>query len=893
MLHHHPESGEGEQLQRILPFTVTHTDFIIPTVEEALLGELTKKGLHRKFASCIFRNTIQESLELLKPWLHHPRFNLLVCEKICKQSEFDLDAYLNNKSLHVDVDELSHPPAWTSRMRPIFYEPHKHDVWATVWIRVNCAYALFRDHKKVMHFINAHLEAVRFLDDHGPESTHVPYSGCGDATQYDDCRNFIQKSITSIQTRPTPLQVLRRVYPQKPWTLEEVTEPDYDLIQQHNYAIPTADAAALHIMVQCKILHATAETAETRDVLWFYHCCFLDYVFDKKPETEVEFLTRYPYDTRAFTSYDLPDVFHVLYNIPLWGEQVEPTFQLGLFIRKSLPFAGARRTLIDKIDETLETDTSFWRIFSAVFYCMLCDMYPEHLSFGKQRMFDLKYLKRARELCNDRHLLREVLARNSETHITTKERDKGCYFVFTAFRMWIVLLADNQKHYIDGISDCFDWNVFVTQTIKTANIIRHTNIYADVDAFKEAREILSKNNKNSKTKVYRYRKSNLVDTVLDLMMEGLEKDLFKELDSWQLDFEMLRTKARVPKTLHPNTSFADAWLECEKQIRMHTEAVEIDDAIKQKVINTLIRVPATDWTKPICLSIMRLQQYGGVAEDTIQVLLHMIGKYYTKDSKPKNYEMLMGMMRPRDFVYATWYFHVVSLLNRITFEALPMHQVQQTDEAMLLKYAVFPRQDLSPFAYDVFFTLCCNRIKTLMGSNVYGHEDIAYDIERDVFLCAKKTKKSSLASISLDEEFDTLEKQRKKVKSQRKKFNHIPCKTNPALRVNLRGFRLIIDKTTSYTHCPQCGGFHVFSWTGFWRDKYYCPTCRHKIEANNYYTCTYCTLPAVPTCVITVMDPLNVNGVMEAFQTLYLCKEHYNKAKKKSVTITTKDVFFK
>lgn len=895
MLPHHPEAGEGEQLQRILPYVVTHTEFIIPTVEEALLGELTKKGLHRKLASYLFQNTIEESERLLRPWLLHPRFNLLVCEKICKQSEFDLDTYLGNPSLRVNLEELSHPPAWTSRMHPMYYERDKHRIWATVWMRVNCSYALFRDHKKVMHFINAHLNTVRYLDDHGAEETAPPPVESGDSTIFDDCRNYIETKVSHIETRPTPLTVLRKQYPDKPWTMEEVAEPDYEMIEQEGYSTSGASAvvwAALHIMVQCKILHKTAPCDVIRDALWFYHCCFLDLVFAKPPETELEFYALYPHDTRAFTAYDLPDTFHVLHSIPLWGEQAEPSFQLGVFIQKSLPFAGARRTLIDKIDAAIESDTSFWRIFSAVFYCLLMDVYPEHLSGCKDRMFDLKYLRRARQLCNDRELLREVLARNSEPDITTKERDKGCYFIFTAFRMWMVMLVDNQKHYVDGISSCFDWKAFAAQTAKTAHIIRHSDIYSDVDAFREARETLSKNNKNSKTKVYRYRKSNVVDTILDLMMEALEKNLYKELESWQFDFDMLKDKARIPpKVLNPATSFADAWIECEKQIRQHTEAIEIDAQVKQNVMNTLIRVPVADWTKPICLSIMRFKQYGGVSEETIKLIVAMINTYYTTDSKPKNYETLLDLIEPRDFVCATWYFHVVSLLNRFSFETLPLHQVQQTDEALLLKYAVFPRHALSPFAYDVFFTVCCNSIKTLTGSNVYGHEDIAYDIEQNTYLCAKKTKKSG--AMSPDEEFDTFEKQRKKARSQRKMFNHIPCKINPALRVSLRGFRLIVNNTTSYVHCPQCGCFHVFAWTGFWRDKYYCPTCRHNLHANNYYTCTYCLQPASPSCTLTVMDPLSPYGVMDAFQTLYFCKEHYAKAKKKSIATTTKDVLFK
>jgi len=714
--------------------------------------------------------------------------------------------------------------------------------------------------EKILCFLNAHIPVIRYLDtlqDPRDSNLDIPYvqslyQPLG-KSYFDDDRNYIGVSSETYQTRPYPLEIIRKHFPQYKWTLEEDIDVNYASIKQYSSIINKTplQEKCLTIMAQCKELHAHPNnTPEIRDALWFYHACFIDTLIDPN---------EYPFDNRVFTAYDLPNTFHILMGVPMWGEQVTPTFSLGRFITKSLPFAGARRTLINKTDVAIDGNEAFWNIFRCLFHCLLMDMYPEHL--GKTRDFNLERLLRARDLSCDKKLLQEALSRKSFEFFDdnfNKENDKGCYIVFTAFRMWIIMLAHNQHHF----QTCIDWKMFEQQTIEMASTIRNSNLF-DIDPFSESREILSKGNKNPKTKVYRYRKSNITQTILDRMMEKLEKDLYNELESWNVIKE---ESLDVTDTILTNIKNLD---------------IHVPTEIKENIINTLMFVPRTDWMTPLCMSIMRVPKYGGITEHGIYLMTKMIDIYY-ENAKPKDFEHIMSLFEPSDFKIITWYLHVVSILNKIDFELLTKQQVSDIDHAMKsYRYVLFPQQPLSKYAYDIFFTVCCQKINTLMGSTKYGHKDIAYDPNRNIFICAKTHKKIN-AYKSDDFAFSDFEKQRKKVRNQRKDFNKIPCKDNPVLKINLKGYMLLYNKEKKYLHCPCCGAFHKFEWSGYYMDKYYCQTCL-KLKKKYYYTCHVCSLEIpeniAKTCNATIIEPFSPNGTFDIFQRVYFCKKHMVKKK--------------
>ena len=797
-----------------------------------MFGEYTRgKRMHKEIASHIFQSDIETSRQRLLSWIQSANFDPVTCFRLCQGKYMEIADFLKAENPQEirqkcvkyrmknmkESDEEANPPAWTGlELSPTSWIEYSY--YATVYLRINCANALENSSPKINAFINAHIPVVRFLDSlEDPRDdmiNELPYTGLG-KSHYDEDRNAITiESHTLHEARPYPLDVIRKAYPNQPWTVEELLERTLSVRE-----------ACLYICRQCKEFHETAKSSLIRDSLWFYHACFVDYFYNYKPEYDRYMpVELYPFDNRAFTAYDLPCAFHVLAQIPLWGEQMAPAFPLGKFIQKSLPFAGARRTLINHTDKLIASNEAFWKIFSSVFYCMLMDMYPEHLSSGK-RNFDMNHLMQMKQIASDKQMLRAALTNNS-----AKENDKGCFIVFTAFRLWIVMMTDNQPHYRQVI----DWDVFQAQTIDMAQRIRES-VKGEEDIFANARELAA----HHKMQVYRYRKSGVIDSVYEKMTECLEKDLYKLVEEWKCD-----------KPAHVSLVFLD---------RIDTD---ISTDIKTNLLNALIRADSADWIT-ICLSIMRVPRFGGVREESIHLIQDIINVYY-KSAKPKDFEHILNQFHVPDFKVACWYFYVIHTLNKVDFQALTMEQVVQIDRAMVNRYTLFPGQSLPTHAYNIFFTICCGKIKTMQGSQEFGHRDIAYDMETNSFVCAKSHKKSNDDDFVLSE-FET---QRKHARKQRKDFNHIPCTDNPVLCVPLRGFMMIYNKTERYMHCPSCAAFHRFHWTGFKGGEYACPECRAK--ERQYTTCTVCGVEANE--IGPVIDPLTAKDV---FQCLYYCKKHY------------------
>lgn len=755
------------------------------------------------------------------PWLEHSNFDPYICMELCKTNGMEMQDYLQRVT-NLSFPKYTNPPAWTPKHRVTSDYATLFSWWTTVFLRVNCANALLEyieqpNHPVIRQFINAHVPIIRHIDamdsrpmDHFIDTLLYQSPGkCHD----DRTRNSIKVKTTE-HWRETPLKTLRRAYPNLKWTLEELNHE-------------TVLEKCQFLTRQCKDLHKKEANAKVRDALWFYHGCFIDYFYNLPQNNQMP-LELYPFDTRCFTAYDLPSCFHVLSSIPMWGEQSTPNFTLGKFIQKSLPFAGARRTLINQTDKHLALDEAFFRVFRSIFYCMMLDMYPEHLS-DRKRCFDMDKLLRAKQLSSDRDLLRTALSMGKE--ISQKEMDKGCFVVFTAFRMWMVLMADNQEHFQSAVP--IDWQAFADETIEMAKIIRQTNLFAR-DPFAQARLLLSKNNKNPKNNVYRYRKTGVIDTLLEKMTDTLEKDLYKQAERW--------------KSQHIHAPLVAV---IEKELNVRT---------KENIMNALIRIPQKDWLTPKSYCILLVPEFGGVRKETLDLLASFIEIYYNS-SRPKDYSNLLNQFHIPDFKILCWYFHVISLLGRIDFAPLTMDQVLQIDQAK--EKQLFPGQRLEPHAFTVYFTLCCGKIKTLQNQGNLGHADIAYDQNRHLLVCSKASKKT----IELDSDemaFSEVESQRKNARKQRKDFNYIPCHGNPVLPIVLRGFMLVYNGNTRFMHCVECGVFHQ----AHYENQYRCGQC---CKRNDYTTCTVCGMPG-STEQGQVIDPLEA-GV---FKQVFFCKRHFN-----------------
>lgn len=410
----------------------------VPVIEDVLFGAFPVR--HCTLASIIFHPSIHESQSRALALIRHPYFDPLAIIDLCKaQTLDDISVYLNEidpqmrqryvalarshprrpYSSHLNPEEgimESVPLAWSSETG--MHTGEDYSYWLTVWLRVNGAKAMtamLSDAKLVQQlemFANAHISVIDYLDDvSDPKDEYLNIDQLGQLYQrlgpsrFDADRDLIQTTTQRVQVMPYPLEVIRKAYPGYHWTIEEVmpriTEDDMERIQSiggYGHLVDLSNATlccCLYIMVQCKDLYRDNVTPAERDALWFYHNGFLDYIYSKST-------TCYPFDNRCFTGNDLPNVFPLLYTFSMWSEPATPGFPVGRFIKKSLPFAGARRGLVNQTGEAMTKDDAFWQLISSLFYCMLMDTYPTSSTLDDERCFNLKRQLEIIALVSDR-----------------------------------------------------------------------------------------------------------------------------------------------------------------------------------------------------------------------------------------------------------------------------------------------------------------------------------------------------------------------------------------------------------------------------------------------------------------------------------------------------------
>lgn len=882
----------------IRPSWIYATTFHIPTIEEALFGFYAVRGkrLHKSIASCVFQQDVTQSLEMFNTLFNSPHFDAMTVVRIVRSRFCQVHEYLDepdeNRRRFIRLcTKLGHgttlattkyeylldregvaemPTLWTPTAGGLD-QPATHRIILTVWLRINVAAALGPEDAKVTRFIDAHLPLVRFLDHLQDARDSVLdlkalnqlYQRLG-PSRYDEDRNFVQMERTRYKARPSLLETLHKHFPSRPWALEDmvhhlersapaeqvklvqaVRQAGYDLWPTDDWVNNKLYYAALIIMVQCKELHAMSKNGEVRDALWYYHGCFLDFVYNCGGMSDTKLRTPklnhsrtlmelyYPHENRCFTAYDLPDVFHVIMTIPLLAEHTGDTFKLWKFIQKSLPYCCAGRTLIGHTVDYVNVDEAFWNVFSAVFYCLLMDMYPWDMS-SEGRKFDLRYLMDAKRLTSSKELMVEALGRlqfkqGMTSDAFRKENDKGSHIVYTAFRLWVVMMVRGQRHYIDFAGQFINWNDFCKQTFAMADTIRSCALWSK-DPFEHARTILHKTNE---TQVYRYRKGNIVRLILDLLKDKLEKHLFRH--HWY----------------QPMTA-----------------------QTKENILNLFIRMPQEQWLTPLGLSVLKLDEYGAVTHEGILIMLSLMDIYYDDWAKPKELRLKVDELDTNDLQVFTWFFNIICILQTIQFQPLTRDQVHSIDYALKhVHHMLYVGQQLPRHAYSVFITICCNEIRTSKGPKDFGQAGVAYDMVTNRFVCIKGQKKIALHGDLTDVGFET---ETKKNRDQRKRFNYIPCKNTPVLDVNLEGFCLIYDGKKRYMHCPKCGAFHeyhVSGWSGSEDGRYRCPDC---IQRKMYHTCAICGDRVTGMSgILDVVDPVAPNGVTDIFQRLYFCKTHY------------------
>ncbi len=711
---------------------------------------------------------------------------------------------------------------------PLRYGP-QYSLHRTVWYRVNVTLILLDTVKKCFgknkllelkyqQFSKAHLACVQYLDslddpsDDNIDMTKLVYTPLGTSNYNDDKDMFKVKKIMR-QVRPTPLEMIRPVFSDRfpYWTVEEVVHAyrtdKIDVTQftpfiddewapipsatMQTHSIYLAIVFLLNQIRRC--MNDPATSSQLRDALWIYYAGFTEVFYfnvvngmsdetlltpiGAKQQrgggmTQSDHLSPWELyasnaDTRAYHSGDLPDLFHVLNGIPLWGEQDTPNYRLGKIYQKSLPFACQRRHLIKLITATINEDEAFWRLFSKLFWTFLSGLYPGELGIGDTFM-SMRDLLRIKELTDTKEALIHALTVNQPgPNPKSSGANGGPLVVFLAFRLHILYMASYNRTYVRYAEKCVDWSYFKQNTIELVKLVRETSLFPD-DPFGQARKLLSKTVKSPNTRVHRFRRRSDAVCITEHLNETLEKLIIKDKHARLSDTVTLRAISleedqnkkladfqALMKDFEGNINMQNLHEMVLQRIAINQRAVEFYEnafergkEVKSAILNILIRLPPRERLTVEAFSLLTLPQYGGISFSSVQKMCRLTHIYFD-NAVPKDFRQCIDTIDAREYVIICFYFNMVSLLEKITFKQLDADTVERTERAMqTVRYHMYPGQKLPDDVYNVCVSLCCQKICNLKGYGKYGSKKVAFNMESQSFVCS--SGKSLKASIQDD-----------------------------------------------------------------------------------------------------------------------------------------------
>jgi hypothetical protein len=157
---------------------------------------------------------------------------------------------------------------------------------------------------------------------------------------------------------------------------------------------------------------------------------------------------------------------------------------------------------------------------------------------------------------------------------------------------------------------------------------------------------------------------------------------------------------------------------------------------KSAILNALLKIPNHLRFTREAFAILRDPKYGGASERIVENLVELVHIYHVKRGAPKEYVPSIKNMRTRDFIVGYYYVTMAAQLDRISFVILDEDTVKRTDNAIIHKRHHLTDGD--PFQesfYDVYVSLCCRRICSMMGKGRFGERKVAYDMERECYVC--------------------------------------------------------------------------------------------------------------------------------------------------------------
>lgn len=599
----------------------------------------------------------------------------------------------------------------------------------------------------------------------------------------------VQVTFETVKLKRTPLEVIREAHPKMKWTPEEMSLEDLRIgnHREHEYidgewapvveVVPHAHVIYLSVIQILNQCQATMDMHREHggpvfDALWAYYASWMPFFeYATRPDADVSDEGLFtpgnnslcPWDlygtldTRAFHAGDLPDLFHVLVSIPLWGEQNAPPYTIGKILQKCLPFACQRRQLIKLIDKTVQTDHAFWRLFSKLFWVALAGLYPGKLAATKNKM-GMRELLRIKELTDSKEKLMSALTKDQPKYGGGNGTNNGGPLImFTPFRLYVLYMASFNPHYVQMARLCVNWDYFETDAIELIEVIRGQNLFPD-DPFAQSRKKLSKTAKSPSSKVHRFRRKSKAVSITEQMNTTLEKTVLKDMQDKMADLEVLsqlnpstdpdwREKFRTTfigkKCNEPYTEedFFLALEVCRKAQPFYSTLVKVP--VKSAILNALLNIPQEKRLSYSSFCILSLPEYGGISPESVQLMVELVRVYHEK-AVPKEFARYINMFNAKDFMICCYYYNIVSLLEKISFVTLDAETTRRIDYAMMTKkHALYPGQTVPDNMYNVSIALCCERICTIMGMGKYGDQEVAYDTERQMFVCVhgKQIKK--------------------------------------------------------------------------------------------------------------------------------------------------------
>lgn len=700
--------------------------------------------------------------------------------------------------------------------------------------------------RKLQRFVAAHESCVKWATERAnhvvslEELERLYGQGCGPGNVYAPDRALIGVTRHEHVLRERPLQVLAREFPQAIWHPERVP---HDLLKQMGpnprvlqpqlaegtgevtfygwapFKGVSVDTHALYygvvfVLNQCMRYLKLQRAPEVKYALWVYYVSWTElfaHCLAVKPQPRIDDaylkLPRGSYmgrdgnpvygegaspwtlygtcDTRTFCAGDLPDLYHVLVNIPLWGEQRTPPFFLGKLYQKVMPFAGQRRHIIKLAVKCTLDHPAFWKLFSKLAWVMLANLYPGDLA-GPYDRLGMRSLLRIRELCENRDMLigalmaqqpgmskilsRPVVRETQDPFLAqvvqaagTKSNSAGSnggpLIVATMFRMHILYMGSFNRVYVDQARALIDWDYHKADAVRLAGIIRQHSLFAH-DAFAQVRVELSKTVKSPHSHVHRIRRRSVAVMLREKMDDTLEKVILRNRQMFAKDASVLKSILKTPsasglqgdverflkETKSGERAAADGVppdsitlevlqmaLDCAQEAVAFYDR-ELNLPVKSAILNQLLHVyPEDRLTRPAFAGLLLKPECGGVAPVTVEIMWQLVQVARDK-AAPKDFAKLIGAMEAHDFLVATFYFNMVAMLEKIHFVPLDADTVERTDDAMRnVRYEGVAQTTES--MYEVAISLCCDRICTVTGQERYGNRRVSFDLEHRQLVC--------------------------------------------------------------------------------------------------------------------------------------------------------------